>query len=211
MQPELDNLDERLRGFYQRQSIAPATMDRLKRQLDAAAAATVAAGESGTASLSRLRRPVLIAAVFSMIAAVGTVLLLVLWLSTSQPGERVARLAAQEVALNHHKQLDVEYPASTIDELAGAMSKLDFTPVMPQRFRDTGHRLIGARYCSVRGQIAAQIRLTDASGRTCTLYEARPANELSEITPAEFNIDGCRVEVWREAGLLMVLAGPAHQ
>jgi hypothetical protein len=63
----------------------------------------------------------------------------------------------------------------------------------------------------VRGQIAAQIRLTDAGGRTCTLYEARPADELSEVTSAEFNIDGCRVEVWREAGLLMILAGPAHQ
>jgi hypothetical protein len=211
MQPELDNLDERLRGFYQRQSIAPATVDRLKRKLNAAATTTVAAGESVTASLSRLRRPVLIAAVFSTIAAVAALVLLVFWLSITRPDERVAHLAAQEVALNHHKQLAVEYPAATIDQLAGAMSKLDFTPVMPQRFRDNDHRVIGARYCSLRGQIAAQIRLTDTSGRTCTLYEARPMNELAEVAAAEFEIDGCRIEVWREAGLLMVLAGPAHQ
>ncbi len=213
MEPELNNLDERLRGFYRGQGIAPATMDRLKRRLEAAAATPVTGAKPEIISLSfsRLRPLVLIAAAFSMIAAVGTVFLLVLWLSASRPDEGVALLTAQEVALNHHKQLAVEYPASTIDQLAGSMSKLDFTPVMPQRFRDGGHRLIGARYCSVRGQIAAQIRLTDGSGRDCTLYEARPADALSEISPAEFTIDGCRVEVWREAGLLMVLAGPAHQ
>ena len=86
------------------------------------------------------------------------------------------------------------------------MPKLDFTPLEPHRMRRVGHRLIGARYCSIGGKIAAQIRLMDAHERSLTLYEFRPGHTYGELTAHELNIDGVIVAMWQEGGLVMALA-----
>jgi len=123
---------------------------------------------------------------------------------TADLGPRVAR----EIAHNHHKRLDVEHEARTYEELGTRMDKLDFTPVEPERLARAGFRLTGARYCSIQGRLAAQIRVRDAAGRTHTLYETRLAGALADLTAQEHVADGVRVRLWREAGLLMGLASP---
>ena len=116
------------------------------------------------------------------------------------------RTVAAEVAVNHNKQLTSDYLVSSYGDLHQAMGKLDFAPFEPDRVRRAGHRLIGARYCAIGGQIAVQIRLTDARGRPLTLYEFRPGTRFARIGQAEITIDGVDVSVWTEAGLVLGLA-----
>ena len=204
MESELDNLDQRLRKYYASQSLSASALARLKHTIRSTSRT------SGGPSAARLKPWVIIAGVCSSLAVVGVIALLVLALWNS-PADDVARLAAGEVATNHHKQLAVEFSTTDVSQLREQMSKLDFSLVLPQRFQDGRHRLIGGRYCSIQGQIAAQLRLADAHGYACTLYEVRPVDALASVSEGRFEIDGCEVELWKENGLLMVLARAPHR
>ena len=72
----------------------------------------------------------------------------------------------------------------------------------------TGERIVGARYCSLGGEMAAQIRFRDAAARVCTLYQARDSEAFRGVREGTFEMSGVRVRVWRESGLVMGLAEP---
>jgi hypothetical protein len=201
MESDLNNLDQRIREYYGKQSLSAGALARLKQLVRASAPAE--------GSPARLKSWVIIAALCSAVAAVGVITLLVLSLSKSTRDD-VARLTAAEVAADHQKQFAVEYPAADVAQLRAQMSKLDFSLALPRRFQDGGHRLLGGRYCSVRGQIAAQLRLADAHGHACTLYVVRPVDALASVRDGRFEVNGCQVELWQEDGLLMVLARSPH-
>ena len=88
------------------------------------------------------------------------------------------------------------------------MKSLDFAPVEPDMMVRMNMHIVGARYTTLEGVIAAQILYLDPKGEPCTLYLARPVEKLSGIPAGEHDVDGLRVSVWREKGLLMVLARP---
>jgi len=204
MEAELDNLDQRLREYYGRQSLGVGALTRLKRTILATPPVSV------EMSAARSKPWVIIAALCSGVAAVGVIVLLLLSLSKG-PEHDVSRVTAAEVAANHQKQLAVEYLAPDVSLLRKQMSKLDFSITLPRRFQDGSHQLLGGRYCSVRGQIAAQLRLADAHGQACTLYEVRPVDALASVKAGRYEIDGCEVELWKENGLMMVLARSPHR
>ena len=126
---------------------------------------------------------------------------------SQERANRVGVLAA-EIALNHHKALALDVETPSYDELRQAMPQLDFTPVAPDSLHGSAYELLGARYCSIGGSIAAQLRLRDASGRRATLYELRAPEIARGIERAETEVDGLRVSLWREGGLLLGLARP---
>ncbi len=115
---------------------------------------------------------------------------------------------ASEIALNHHKALELDVEVDGFEELAGAMPLLDFSPMAPGAIATEGYRLLGARYCSIGGSIAAQIRLVDSGGVRATLYELRESGHAGLVDHADTEVDGLRVRLWREGGLLMGLARP---
>ncbi len=110
--------------------------------------------------------------------------------------------------MNHNKQLRPEFVVESFADLPGVMPKLDFSPIHPQRLLDAGFTLVGARYCSICTVIAVQMRLRDPTGRAHTLYEFRAGDGFESIDEQSLDIDGVRVSFWREAGLMMGLAGP---
>jgi hypothetical protein len=126
------------------------------------------------------------------------------------PRSAVAERVIREIAMKHNKALDMEFRVSCCEDLCECMSKLDCRPVTPERIRERGLRVVGARYCSVEGELAAQIRLEDEKGRRYTLYQCRCTPDLEKIEEASDTVNGVRVEVWREAGLFMGLAGPGE-
>jgi hypothetical protein len=141
--------------------------------------------------------------------ALFATLALLLFMMRTEPASdarsEVSELAAREVALHHRKQFSLDYQSETMEQLSRQMTKLDFNPVMPVRMQ-SGTRLVGARYCAVLGQIAAQFRFVDEAGKPYTLYQTRCQGEFSDLPVGNFEIEGTHVELWREAGLLMVLA-----
>jgi hypothetical protein len=125
-----------------------------------------------------------------------------------QRADALARTVAAEISLNHHKHLDPEFRSEDITELGTSMDRLGFTLVLPARVAESGARLVGARYCSLRGQPAAQVQLRDRGGRKHTLYEVPPAGDLDQVKSGSIEIDGLGVTLWREKGLLFGWAEP---
>lgn len=81
---------------------------------------------------------------------------------------------------------------------------------MPQRAEEMSLSVVGARYSSVGGLPAVEIKLIEPSGEICTLIQVRPDERLSKIRSSrQFVIDGLRIDVWKEKGLVMALARTA--
>ena len=123
-------------------------------------------------------------------------------------GAGLTEAIAREIARNHRKQEKVQFVARDFVELRRKMPKLDFPTIASARLDLERLRLLGGRYCSLRGQIANQIMLKDDKGRIHTLYETRASDAMVGFTEGELKIDGLRVSLWRESGLLFGHARP---
>ena len=89
--------------------------------------------------------------------------------------------------------------------LQSQMSKLDFAPAPPSSPAGSSLHVVGARYCSIQGQLAAQIRARDPAGLVYTLYETKLTDKLRGVT-GEVKADGVRIRLWSENGLFYGLA-----
>ena len=137
---------------------------------------------------------------------IATALLLSLF-SGPDPGRHVAR----EIALNHAKAFSPEFQTGSYETLRGRMKKLDFELSKPGRFVDAEMTLLGARYCSLQGSVAAQLKLRDEAGRICTLYEVRGDVPAFDYVGEEMHaLSSLSIRLWREGNLLYGLAIPGR-
>jgi len=120
---------------------------------------------------------------------------------SSQLDQRVAN----EIAMNHSKAFKVEYPTGDFLALNGVMNKLDFQIVFPKAIRQMNLQVLGARYCSIQGMIAVQIKLKSPDGTRHTLYETRQDGSLDHIR-SNLVVSGTQIRMWNEQGLFMGLA-----
>ncbi|MEM7015903.1 MAG: hypothetical protein AAF512_01030 [Pseudomonadota bacterium] len=120
---------------------------------------------------------------------------------------------AREVITNHHKMKPLEVAGQRINEIAGYFDKLDFAPAHTALVHALQKDLIGGRYCSIQGETALQLRMRDGQNVFSTLFEARyddskfdvlPVIEAQEA-PITVNLDGYRVKLWVEKGIVMAL------
>ena len=116
---------------------------------------------------------------------------------------------SREIEMNHRKQFKVEYEGQTIAGLVKQMDKLDFSLMMPASLAKS-MRITGARYCSIRGRIAAQIQMVDSKGRYCTLYQTKLVEPLVSIKNASLELDGVEYMLWNEKGVFFGFAGPLN-
>ncbi len=117
---------------------------------------------------------------------------------------------AREITMNHQKNLAPEFRDMTVLVLGRTMAKLDFTPVPPDIVDGLKMKFLGARYCSIQGNIAAQMKFEAPSGLLYTLYQTRLVEELSIIKESHIELDGLQVKLWQEKGLFMGIAGPGN-
>ena len=66
-----------------------------------------------------------------------------------------------EVAMNHQEQLDVEFAADHYLEMQHRLDRLDFSIVPKSSALTRNYRLVGGRYCSIQGELAAQLKVED--------------------------------------------------
>ncbi|HUP46665.1 MAG TPA: hypothetical protein VM779_14255 [Thermoanaerobaculia bacterium] len=187
-------IDDDIREYYEAKELSPAALERLKQTIRTAS------------PIRPPRRHVWPAA-----AAVAAALLMLVWLASQRvpaTEDQLAAAVAQEAALGHNEKQELEFRVDDCAELQHRMKSLDFTPVEPQMMRHRNMRIVGARYSTLAGQMAAQIVYVDAQGVPCTLFQARPGDRLTRLSEGEHEVDGVHVKVWREKGLLMVLARP---
>ena len=67
--------------------------------------------------------------------------------------------------------------------------------------------MLGGRYCSIQGRLAAQIKLEDEHGSVLTLFQTNFDERFDGLTEVQRELDGIRIRVWREGDLLFALAG----
>ncbi len=196
-----DDLDRQVKAFYESYSIEAGMLERVK----------AAIGSTASDSVRRFRlssRPLVLAVAAGLALAAGIGGLFIAR-PFFNPSTALAHQVASEIAANHRKQLRPEFVVQSFADLHDVMPQLDFSPVRPQRVLGAGYKLVGARYCSICKLIAVQIRLRDGAGQAYTLYEFRGHESLESIREQSLEIDGVRISIWREAGLIMGLAGPS--
>jgi len=123
---------------------------------------------------------------------------------------------AQEVSYNHLKFKPLEVANNNLTSVTGYFKKLDFNPLASSQVAALSSALIGGRYCSIKGNIAAQLRMQDEKGAISTLFESRfnaeDFNFLPKLeeqqTPVKVHVDGQQVSLWVEKGLVMALVNP---
>jgi len=107
-------------------------------------------------------------------------------------------LVLAEIAMNHNKRLNVEYPYQEFQKLQVAMDRLDFklTPMidLPGKFS-----LLGGRYCSIQGKLAAQLKVKDIdSGNIATLYVTPSTNKLQKVANQQVVFDNVTIRTWQD-------------
>ncbi|MCU7905864.1 MAG: hypothetical protein KZQ76_08390 [Candidatus Thiodiazotropha sp. (ex Epidulcina cf. delphinae)] len=120
----------------------------------------------------------------------------------------ITQLVVQEISLNHNKRLSVEFPVETYAGLNQQMSRLDFILRPSARVGGNRYRLLGGRYCSIQGRLAAQLKFQDEEGNIHTLYQTLQTEALTELEEGRVQQNGLNITLWNEAGLLYGLAGP---
>ncbi|MDZ7753892.1 MAG: hypothetical protein U5S82_20160 [Gammaproteobacteria bacterium] len=164
---------------------------------------------------SRRRTPPrgLMSAVAGMVLAFGLGWLAV-WYS-QPPAQSITELIADEVARNHLKLKPMEVRDDELPVLREYFDQLDFRPVDSPLLAANDIRLLGGRYCSLQGHIAAQLRFRTADGDRGTLYQARYDPEVfgplprrgQGETPITVEARGLAVTIWVEQGVVFAMTG----
>lgn len=176
------NLDDQLREHYARKQLDAVKLRALEAQLACAPRRWAAWGWA---------------------AAAAAACVLVFWGLSAREG--LAGALADEIARNHDEDLTIE--CRRYSRLLERMPRLDFDLREPRNLPQ-GLQLVGARYCSLQGRIAAQIKLVDEQGRRHTLYEVRDGERFRGLEECSVPREGLRIRFWREDGLVLGLASP---
>lgn len=133
----------------------------------------------------------------------------------SGPFERDAvRRIADEVAANHLQLKPLETTSGRIDTVDRFFENLGIRLTEPPLALARGWRLNGARYCSIQGITAAQLRYQDEDRRIHTLYQAPyrpdrhgqlPDTDLGQH-PIAIIARGVEVTIWVQGGTLFASA-----
>lgn len=178
----------RVRAFYEGQRLPEERLERLR---------SLAQASRPRVSRRRLAMAGLAAALVVVAASA--------FLLSGRAGDANAEVA-REIARNHTKQLDPEFLSESYAEIGARMPRLDFRVAEPRGPQAEGLRLLGARYCSLRGCIAAQLRLVGTDGLSYTLYEVRDGPAFDGVEPARIEVGAVAVRIWREGDLVLGLA-----
>jgi len=118
--------------------------------------------------------------------------------------EKVVR----EIAYNHNKQAAMEIKSAALADIGNYLNKLDFSLINSERFSSPEWQLLGGRYCSIQGHLAAQLRIrNNETGKEMTLYQTQLPKQSPAISDGHLGYDaGVKVELWSEKGLVLGLA-----
>lgn len=182
----MNDLDERLIDYYQSESMNSSRLQSILSQT----------------RKNRQRRliPLYAAAAMVMMLSVSVLHHMAL------VSERTS-LALREAAMNHATklQLDVETPA--LASLQSSLTKLPFELKLPTSGIYETLELIGGRYCTINGNLAAHLKFREpGTNQYYSLFLTPFAQNLKSIKSDEVDVSGIQVKLWREEDVVYALA-----
>ena len=222
-------LDVALKAHYQSKSLSPEQSDRLlalqttfvqQQQESAAAKVSTRTNEPAAEGfISRIIRFISPAKVgsgsyryaFHLAAALLCVILLAFTFKLpNHSGPSLSQRIMDEIAYNHLQKMPIEVASASLDDIRSYLDKLTFPLISPSALEQPNWQLLGGRYCSINGRIAAQLKVKNLTDdNVYTLYQATIDGQLESIVgdaPTTKMIDGVGVSIWQEKGLLLGLA-----
>lgn len=140
------------------------------------------------------------------VAACVAVLALTVWVGSSSLSHEPTQRAVREVAMNHTTRLEPEFQGETLAKLDNSMQQLPFSLTLPDSI-DAEYELVGSRYCSLAGELAAHVKLKHAqTGKAMSLFVTSNGDALKDVRTQQTTLEGIDVELWREGGLFFALA-----
>lgn len=112
----------------------------------------------------------------------------------------------QEASINHRSKLQLDFNSQELPVLAKVMNKLDFPLLLPESMRQQ-FKILGARYCTLNGKLAAHIKLDNGSGeKTVSLFMTQNRKNFSALADQSEDVNGVNVSTWTADGMFYVLA-----
>jgi anti-sigma factor RsiW len=188
-----DKLSAGLKDYYQSQSLSAQSVQQLLAQ-----------AEVSKPAAWWVRRPVI------GLAWAASLLVVVMagqffYHQHSFQGD-LTTLVLEEIAMNHNKRLNAEYVETRPDVLRTAMQRLDFSLELPEDIQ-RDFQLIGGRYCSIQGGLAAQLKVrSNRSGEVSTLYVTALTDKLQRIKEQRVAQGDVDIHLWQQQGRFFGLA-----
>jgi hypothetical protein len=188
----VDNLEQQLKVYYGEKSLPEENVSRM------------------LARAEHLRPSIFIRPAFSLAIATAAVVLIgtvLFWTVMLQRPTVTDRIIA-EIATIHQHVVGVEVASDRYDILQAKLPQLTFSIIPTQPYLLEQFELLGGRYSSIQGNMAAQLTVRERrSGILCTLYVTSLTSDLQSIVPGSTNHDGIMVKIWEDQGRLFGLAG----
>lgn len=124
--------------------------------------------------------------------------------------ENMSQRIMSEIVYNHNQDMPIEIASSSLTDISEYLNKLSFSIVLPSALSEPNWQLLGGRYCSINGKLAAQLKVKNLKDNTIsTFYQAAidkdDLDKSGNVSKSDM-IDGVGVSIWREQGLLQGLA-----
>ena len=145
----------------------------------------------------------------SLAVSMVTLILVVSYFYTTSTNEFNLKSLPSEISYHHNKQMNSKIMTSSISKMRKSLSKLDFSLITSEKLPPSKWKIIGGRYCSLQGRLAAQIKVKNLKkNKEYTLYQmARPPELEGPVESFQEFHNGAKVKIWSENGLLLGMAG----
>lgn len=118
----------------------------------------------------------------------------------------ISQLVLAEISMNHKKRLDAEFVSEQYIELNSLMDRLDFKIQPPLQILET-YALLGGRYCSIQGELAAQLKVKDKiTNEVATLYVTPLTPRLERVQQQILTYENITISMWQKRGKFFGLA-----
>lgn len=113
----------------------------------------------------------------------------------------------REAALNHSSKLRMDAETESLTELQSKLAELGFEIKLPESEFFQKLALIGGRYCTISGNLAAHIKLSDPeTSEQYSLFLTPFAENLKSMHSPTVEIAGVDVDLWQENNVVYAFA-----
>ncbi len=140
-------------------------------------------------------------------AAAALAMMLVTVLHQHALSNQQVDYALREAALNHLNKLKLDATASSVSALQSELPELPFDMVLPEGQLYEELALIGGRYCTIGGNLAAHLKFSHPqSGELFSLFMTPKAGTTKSLHSEAEQVEGVEVRLWQENNVVYAMA-----